>query len=251
MAQDLQSWIKLANLCRKSNRLTMADFIFKELAHTVLTDQTNLNRDISIISPTNYQNQPSHHFNVQTTTTPAFSIQSQQTYYHPSLIDQQLVKYEKSKYDWHCLVALRERLLLERQNRKQQVSNNDSASLLTHELSHNSISLTSSTSTSSLASATSINTDNINIKLEQNRQEQLKLIEDMKEMVIKTCLPALDHLRKQAATTTGTVQQQQSIITSGGATPAATGTALAGTTQIPTLTVINSSCFFVLRFISF
>ena len=31
----------------------------------------------------------------------------------------------------------------------------------------------------------------------------------MKEMVIKTCLPALDHLRKQAATTTGNVPAQQ------------------------------------------
>ncbi len=229
MAQDLQSWIKLANLCRKSNRLTMADFIFKELAHTVLTDQTNLNRDISIINPNTYQTQLSHHFNLQTTTTPAFSLQSQQTYYHPSLIDQQLVKYEKSKYDWHCLVATRERLILERQNRKQ-VLNNDNTPLV--DISHNPVPTTLSSSSPSLSA-----TENTTIKIEQNRQEQLKLIEDMKEMIIKTCLPALDHLRKQAATTTGTTQQQTMITTSGGTTPAATGSTLAGTTQIAQLTV--------------
>ena len=237
MAQDLQSWIKLANLCRKSNRLTMADFIFKELAHTVLTDQTTLNRDISIISPTNYQSQSSHHFNVQTTTTPAFSIQSQANFYHPSLIDQQLVKYEKAKYDWHCLVATRERLVLEKQNRKQVSNNDGTPSPL--ELVHNTVSMSSSTSASSLSSNTNISTDNTNIKLDQNRQDQLKLIEDMKEMVIKTCLPALEHLRKQAATTSGTVQQQSIMTSSGGATPAATGSTLAGAAQIPPLTVRN------------
>jgi len=241
MAQDLQSWIKLANLCRKSNRLTMADFIFKELTHTVLTDQTNLNRDISIISPNTYQAQSSHHFNVQTTTTPTFSIQSQQTLYHPSLIDQQLVKYEKAKYDWHCLVATRERLLLERQNRKQVLTNDNIPPV---DISHNPVPLTASVSLSSISSTTNIETTNI--KIEQNRQEQLKLIEDMKEMVVKTCLPALDHLRKQAATTTGNAQQQSMIATSGGTTPAATGTTLAGTTQIAQLTVID---FFSLNFI--
>jgi len=234
MAQDLQSWIKLASLCRKSNRLTMADFIFKELAHTVLTDQTNLNRDISILSPNNYPGaQSSHHFNVQTTTTPAFQIQSQPTYYHPSLIDQQLVKYEKAKYDWHCLVAARERLLLERQNRKQVINNENTSSTDT---SHNSLQLTSSLSSSSLSTQPS-NIENTNIKLESNRQEQLKLIEDMKDMIIKTCLPALDHLRKQAQTTTGNAQQPSIIATSGGATPAATATTLAGTTQMQPLTV--------------
>ena len=237
MAQDLQSWIKLANLCRKSNRLTMADFIFKELAHTVLTDQPNLNRDISIISPTNYQSQTSHHFSVQTTTTPAFSIQSQQTFYHPSLIDQQLVKYEKAKYDWHCLVALRERLLLERLNRKQVATNDHVATPSSHDQSLNASPMTSSTTTSSLSSLTNSNLDSTNIKLEQNRQEQLKLVEEMKEMIIKTCLPALDHLRKQAATTGNA---PQSIMTSsGGATPAAAGTTLAGTAQIPPLTSLS------------
>jgi len=234
MAQDLQSWIKLASLCRKSNRLTMADFIFKELAHTVLTDQTNLNRDISIINSNAYQTQPSHHFNVQATTTPAFSIQSQQAYNHPSLIDQQLVKYEKAKYDWHCLVATRERLLLERLNRKQ-VLNNENTSVI--EVGHHPVTITGSSSSTSIGT----NIEITNHKLEQNRQEQLKLIEDMKEMITKTCLPALDHLRKQAATSTGNVQQNM-IATSGGATPAViTGTTLAGTTQnvtnIPQLSV--------------
>jgi hypothetical protein len=69
----------------------------------------------------------------------------------------------------------------------------------------------------------------------------LKLIDEMKDTVIKTCLPALEHLRKQAATTTGNVQQQNMIATSGSATPAATTTTLAGTTQtisaMPQLTV--------------
>ncbi|CAF4311244.1 unnamed protein product, partial [Rotaria magnacalcarata] len=84
----------------------MADFIFKELTHTVLNDQTTLNRDVSVISPNTFQTQSSHHFGIQTTTTTsAFSLQSQQTFYHPTLIDQQLVKYEKAKYDWHCLVS--------------------------------------------------------------------------------------------------------------------------------------------------
>ncbi len=234
MAQDLQSWIKLASLCRKSNRLTMADFIFKELAHTVLTDQTNLNRDISIINSNAYQTQPSHHFNVQATTTPAFSIQSQQAYNHPSLIDQQLVKYEKAKYDWHCLVAARERLLLERLNRKQ-VLNNENTSVI--EVGHHSVTITGSSSSTSIGT----NIEITNHKLEQNRQEQLKLIDDMKDTVIKTCLPALDHLRKQAATTTGNVPAQNMIAASGGATPAAATTTLAGTTQtmpsMPQLTV--------------
>ena len=238
MAQDLQSWIKLANLCRKSNRLTMADFIFKELAHTVLTDQSTMNRDISVISPNTYQNQTSHHFNIQATTTPAFSIQAQQAYYHPSLIDQQLVRYETSKYDWHCLVATGERLLLEKQNRKQVLNNENTPTL---DVSHNST-ITSSPSTNSLSStATTTNIEHTNIKLESNRQEQLKLVEEMKEMIIKTCLPALDHLRKQAATTTGNVPQQPMMATSGGTTPAPSGTTLAGTTQtigaMPQLTV--------------
>ena len=74
----------------------------------------------------------------------------------------------------------------------------------------------------------------------------------MKEMVIKTCLPALDHLRKQAATSTGTVQQPNMIATSGGTTPAVvSGTTLTGTTQnvstIPQLTVR----FYLQRRISF
>ncbi|CAF4657655.1 unnamed protein product [Rotaria sp. Silwood1] len=226
MAQDLQSWIKLANLCRKSNRLTMADFIFKELTYTVLNDQANLNRDVSIMSQNAYQTQTSHHYNIHATTTPAFSLQSQSAYYHPSLIDQQLVKYEKAKYDWHCSVATRERLLLERQNRKVLSSENNPQ----NEPSHTTSTLTTSVSTASISSSTS-NIENTNIKLEQNRQEQLKLIDDMKEMIIKTCLPALDHIRKQVATTTGNVQQQSMMATSGGATPAASGTTLAGTTQ--------------------
>jgi hypothetical protein len=248
MAQDLQSWIKLANLCCKSNRLTMADFIFKELAHTVLTDQTNLNRDISIASPTNYQTQASHHFNVQATTTPVFSIQSQQNYYHPSLIDQQLVKYEKAKYDWHCLIATRERLLLERLNRKQVINTDNTSS---SDKNHNPAPLTASMSLPSFSSATVINMENTNIKLEQNRQEQLRLVEDMKEMIIKTCLPALEHLRKQAATTTGNAQQPSMIATSGGATPGSTGTALAGTTQIPPLPVTDFFCKIHLKYFYF
>ncbi|CAF1149527.1 unnamed protein product, partial [Adineta ricciae] len=227
MAQDLQSWIKLANLCRKSNRLTMADFIFKELAHTVLTDQSGLNRDISILNTNTYQTQTSHHFNVQTTTTPAFSLQSQQAYYHPTLIDQQLVKYEKAKYDWHCLLATRERLLLEKQNRKQ-VLNSENNSMMDN----NHVPLTSSASMSSIPSAISANMENTNNKIEQNRQEQLKLIEEMKEMVHKTCMPALEHLRKQAATTTvGAVQQPNMMASSGGTTPAVVGTILGGATQ--------------------
>ncbi|CAF5021416.1 unnamed protein product, partial [Rotaria sp. Silwood1] len=143
MAQDLQSWIKLANLCRKSNRLTMADFIFKELTYTVLNDQANLNRDVSIMSQNAYQTQTSHHYNIHATTTPAFSLQSQSAYYHPSLIDQQLVKYEKAKYDWHCSVATRERLLLERQNRKVLSSENNPQ----NEPSHTTSTLTTSVST--------------------------------------------------------------------------------------------------------
>ncbi|CAF3785120.1 unnamed protein product, partial [Rotaria sp. Silwood1] len=153
MIQDLQSWIKLANLCRKSNRLTTADFIFKELTRTVLNDQTNINSNT----------------------------------YH-----QQLVKYEKVKYDWYCLAATRQRLIIEKQT-LQQVSNNE-----------NSLQNNSNDNTST--SLTEENNENINIKLEQNHQEQLKLIEDMKEMIVKACLPALDNLRKQAATsaTSGT-----------------------------------------------
>ncbi|UJR25716.1 hypothetical protein I4U23_007067 [Adineta vaga] len=228
MAQDLQSWIKLANLCRKSNRLTMADFIFKELAHTVLTDQTNLNRDISIHSANTYQTQTSHQFNVQATTTPAFSLPSQQTSYHPTLIDQQLVKYEIAKYDWHCLLASRERLLSERQNRKL-VLNNENNSMI--ENIHVPASLSSSASSTSISTTVSANIEITNVKLDQNRQEQLKLIEEMKEMVLKPCLPALDHLRKQAATTTTGNVQQPNIITSGGTTPAVAGTTLGGATQ--------------------
>ena len=244
MAQDLQSWIKLANLCRKSNRLTMADFIFKELAHTVL-DQTGLNREISIISPTNYQNQTSHHFNVQTTTTSAFSIQSQQNFYHPSLIDQQLVKYEKAKYDWHCLAALRERLVLEKQNRKPVTNANDQTpSPAAHEHSQ-----------SSTTTTTNVTIELPNVKLEQNRQDQLKLIEDMKEMIIKTCLPALEHMRNKGGPNTSTVQQQSMMSTSGGATPAAAGATLAGAAQISQLTVRNVSpryvqCLSVVVFLS-
>ncbi|CAF4956470.1 unnamed protein product [Rotaria sp. Silwood1] len=97
MAQDLQSWIKLANLCHKLNRLITADFIFKELTCTLLNDQTNLNHDISIISSNIYQSQTSGHSDLQTTL--VFSLESQRTFYCPSLIDQQLVKYEKAKYD--------------------------------------------------------------------------------------------------------------------------------------------------------
>ena len=236
MAQDLQSWIKLANLCRKSNRLTMADFIFKELTHTVLNDQTALNREISIINPTILQTQQStHHFNIQTTTTPAFSIQSQQNYYHPSLIDQQLVKYEKAKYDWHCLAATRERLLLDRLNRKLATSNANENTSLNNELNYQSPQLTTSSSTASLSSTFSFET--INLKLEQNRQEQLKLIEDMKDTITKTCLPALEHLRKQAATTAGNAPAM--INTSGGTTPATVGQTLAGTTQMPQLSALS------------
>ncbi|CAF4236384.1 unnamed protein product, partial [Rotaria magnacalcarata] len=75
------------------------------------------------------------------------------------------------------------------------------------------------------------NSESINAKLEQNRVEQLRLIDDMKEMVLKTCVPALDHVRKQAATTTGNAQQQVMIATSGGTTPAPAGTTLAGANQ--------------------
>ncbi|CAM4856778.1 unnamed protein product [Rotaria socialis] len=227
MAQDLLSWIKLANLCRQSNRLTMADFIFKELTHTVLNDQTTLNRDVSIISPNAFQTQSSHHFGIQATTTSAFSLQSQQTFYHPTLIDQQLVKYEKAKYDWHCLVSTRERLILERQNRKPVSTNENSPQ---YDGVHSTPTLTPSLSSSSLSSSTS-NSESINVKLEQNRVEQLRLIDDMKEMVLKTCVPALDHVRKQAATTTGNAQQQAMIATSGGATPATAGATLAGANQ--------------------
>ncbi|CAF5159591.1 unnamed protein product, partial [Rotaria sp. Silwood1] len=81
----------------KLNRLITADFIFKELTCTLLNDQTNLNHDISIISSNIYQSQTSGHSDLQTTL--VFSLESQRTFYCPSLIDQQLVKYEKAKYD--------------------------------------------------------------------------------------------------------------------------------------------------------
>lgn len=223
MAQDLQSWIKLANLCCKSNRLTMADFIFRELAHTVLADQPTLNRDLSMISPSSYASQPSHYFNIQASTTPAFSVQSQPTAYHPSLIDQQLVKYEKAKYDWHCLVAARERLLTEKLNRRQAASSttNENSSFL--DTSQSFTSFPSSASSGNLASASSSSTslgETTNIKLDQNRQDQLRLIEEMKETLMKTCLPALDHLRKQVASSAGATAAPALINTSGGATPA-------------------------------
>ena len=231
MAQDLQSWIKLANLCCKSNRLTMADFIFRELAHTVLADQPTLNRDLSMISPNSYTSQPSHYFNIQASATPAFSVQSQQAAYHPSLIDQQLVKYEKAKYDWHCLVAARDRLLTEKQNRRQAAShtNNDGSSLLDASLS--SMSFPHSASSGNLASSSSSSTslvDTATIKLEQNRQDQLKLIEEMKETLVKTCLPALDHLRKQVASSAGGAAPAAMMNTSGGATPGAPTANLSG-----------------------
>jgi hypothetical protein len=127
-------------------------------------------------------------------------------------------------------------------NHRKQVINTDNIPPV--DISHNPVTLTTSISSSSLSSGTAANIESTNIKLEQNRQEQLKLIEDMKEMVIKTCLPALDHLRKQAATTTGNVQQPSMIATSGGTTPAATATPLAGTTQISQLTVIDFFVFF-------
>ena len=230
MAQDLQSWIKLANLCCKSNRLTMADFIYKKLAQTVLNDQTSFNRDISLTSPNSFMSQPSQHFNVQTSTTPVFSGQGQLPIYHPSLIDQQLVKYEKAKYDWHCLVAAHERLLLERQNRKQVSTNNENYPLV--DVSHNPV-----TGSSSSMSSHTTNLENTNSKIELNRQERARLIEEMKDTLVKTCLPALDHLRKQTASSAGNVPQPI-ITTSGGATPTATvtvatstGAVLSGTAQ--------------------
>ncbi|CAF1450492.1 unnamed protein product [Rotaria sp. Silwood1] len=116
MAQDLQSWIKLANLCHNSNT---------------------------------YQSQTSDHSDLQTTL--VFSLVSQRTFYCPSLIDQQL----------------------NNENNLQNNSNDNISTSLTEE-----------------------NIQNTNIKLEQNHQEQLKLIENMKEMVLKACLPALDNLRK-------------------------------------------------------
>lgn len=243
MAQDLQSWIKLANLCRKSNRLTMADFIFKELTHTVLNDQAPLNREVSLISQNPYQSQQSHHFGVQATTTPAFSLPSQQTYYHPSLIDQQLVKYEKSKYDWHCLVAARERLLLEKLNRKPAPVTEINQ---THDGNHTTPVLTASLSSTSISSSSSVGIEATNIKLDQNRGEQLKLIEEMKEMVLKTCLPALDHLRKQAGTTSS-VPQQTIMAASGGATPATAGSTLAAATQsVNPIQQLSVRCVFFL-----
>ena len=225
MAQDLQSWLKLANLCRKSNRLTMADFIFKQLTQTVLTDQTNLNRDMSVISSNTFHTSSSHHLNVQTSTTPTFSIQSQQAYCHPSLIDQQLVKYEKAKYEWHCLAAVRERLLVDKQSREQASKNEKTQP---NDTNHDN----KSTSPSSLQDEpqkSNLILENTNNKIEQNRQEQLKIIEDMKELVTKTCLPALDHLRRPTttATTSGNVQQQNMMTPSGGTT----GAILVGATQ--------------------
>ncbi|CAF2888646.1 unnamed protein product [Rotaria sp. Silwood2] len=200
MTQDFKSWIKLANLCRKSNRLIMADFIFKELTHAVLNEHTNSNH--------------------QAIAVPVLSSQSQQTCYHSSLIDQQLVKYEKAKYDWYCLVATRERLLLESQSVEQVLNNenNPQNDIISYNI-------------PTLASPKKENIENTNIKLEQNHKEQLKLIEDMKEMIIKTCLPALDHLRKQTTTSIGNAQQETMIATSDRATPAASGNTLVETTQ--------------------
>jgi len=251
MAQDLQSWIKLANLCCKSNRLTMADFIFRELAHTVLADQPTLNRDLSMISPSSYASQPSHYFNIQASTTPAFSVQSQPTAYHPSLIDQQLVKYEKAKYDWHCLVAARERLLTEKLNRRQAASSttNENSSFL--DTSQSFTSFPSSASSGNLASASSSSTslgETTNIKLDQNRQDQLRLIEEMKETLMKTCLPALDHLRKQVASSAGATAAPALINTSGGATPApatanlaAVGSSVGAITQLTSALSVNTT----------
>ncbi|CAF5067624.1 unnamed protein product, partial [Rotaria socialis] len=88
---------------------------------------------------------------------------------------------------------------LERQNRKPVSTNENSPQ---YDGVHSTPTLTPSLSSSSLSSSTS-NSESINVKLEQNRVEQLRLIDDMKEMVLKTCVPALDHVRKQAATTTG------------------------------------------------
>ena len=240
MTQDLQSWIKLANLCCKSNRLTMADFIFKELTHTVLAEQNSLNRDVSMISPNSYASQPSHYFNVQATTTPIFSGQPQQVAYNPSMIDQQLVKYEKAKYDWHCLVSSRERLLIERQNRKQASSNN-SENVSSMDLGYNQGSIPTSSSSNSISSSVT-GSDATTIRLEQIRQSQVHLIDDMKDTLSRTCLPALDHLRKQAATTAGSGPPQTMITTSGGATPVAPSSALAGAgTTVSAITQLTVS----------
>ncbi|UJR07918.1 hypothetical protein I4U23_012201 [Adineta vaga] len=119
MREDLQLWIKLANLCHRSNRLIMAEWIFKQLVKTNSTDQ---NRD-----------------------------------YHAVVI-----QYEKAKYDWHCLIKSRERLLSQRQIRKQALLN--------------------------VNSIIPANIENINLKLEQNHQDQLKLLDDVKEMINKRCL---------------------------------------------------------------
>ncbi|CAF1458889.1 unnamed protein product [Adineta ricciae] len=87
MIDDLQSWIKLASLCRRSDRLMMADFIFKQLTQTVPIDGN----------------------------------QSSQTFYHSMLLH-----YEKGKYDWHCLNKARERLYSERQSRHENSIRNKS-----------------------------------------------------------------------------------------------------------------------------
>ncbi|CAF4010123.1 unnamed protein product, partial [Didymodactylos carnosus] len=194
MEQDLQSWIKLANLCCKSNRLTMADFIFKALAKTVLVDTGNQSQHIhlhsDIISAINkdpstlqsafypatvYPSQVSHHFNLQTTA--AFGQQQQQQFHHPSLIDQQLVKYEKLKYDWNCLLANRDHIIMmsKKPNDTQPVSNSSPSS---------------STTTTTTSQA----------PLDVIKQDQAKLIDDLRDTLNKTCLPALEQLRKQTAT---------------------------------------------------
>ncbi|CAF0930015.1 unnamed protein product, partial [Didymodactylos carnosus] len=217
MEQDLQSWIKLANLCCKSNRLTMADFIFKALAKTVLVDTGNqtqyihlhsaisnlvlnrelgyhnwegaaaMNKDPSTFYPSSvHPSQTSHLYNLQTAA--GFGQQQQQQFHHPSLIDQQLVKYEKLKYDWNCLLANRDHIIM--MNKKPDVTQ-------------------STTSTTTMA-------PNL---LEVNRQDQLKLIDDLKDTLNKVCLPALDQLRKQTATVTST---GNIIVTNGATTGAST-----------------------------
>ncbi|CAF1458633.1 unnamed protein product [Adineta ricciae] len=116
MIDDLQSWIKLASLCRRSDRLMMADFIFKQLTQTVPIDGN----------------------------------QSSQTFYHSVLL-----QYEKGKYDWHCLNKARERLYSERQSRHENSIRNNSPT----------------------------NGDDLVDKLQQNQQEQLHLINNMKQII--------------------------------------------------------------------
>lgn len=118
MIDDLQSWIKLASLCRRSDRLMMADFILKQLTQTIPTDGN----------------------------------QSSQTFYHSMLI-----QYEKGKYDWHCLNKTRERLYSERQIRHEISIRNDSPT----------------------------NGENLDDKLQQNQQEQVQVINNMKQIIHK------------------------------------------------------------------